>query len=889
MNLFQDAFISYGRTDSRAFAAKLNQRLIEEGLEVWFDFDDIPFGVDYQKQIDDGIDKADNILFIISPHAINSPYCGLEVELAVKRGKRIIPLLHVEEVGYETWKQRYPQGTEPEWDAYKAAGKHSSFPNMHPVISKINWVNFREGIDDFERSLKNLLDIFKRDQLYVHQHTILLNQALKWRQDNRLVRDLLVEAPLKKAEAWLQTRFQDRQSPCTPTKLHCQFITESLKTANGGMTDVFLSHAEEDRPVLETIYESLTRSGLIIWTSWQDIQTGTDFQESIERGIEAADNIIYLISPDSLRSPWCQREINYARSLNKRVIPILIKPVDLEILPEDLQRLQFINLTDNQIPADYLADEQDLLNVLKQDATYHWAHKLLLVKALKWERQLRNPSILLRGHALRLTEAWLNVARKQAFHPPLPIQEEFVQESLKQPSDVRLNVFVANNSKDLEFATKLSETLQIQGEQTWFEPDKTALGADYAAEMKEGIERAENFIFVVSHEALEDTTLLEELQIAENLSKRIIAVSYQTLEKSEIPPTLAQSPWVDFNTGEDFMSSFGTLYRILKSHPKHVQDHTRLLIRALAWEQTDRDDSALLRGKELTKAEQWLNQAENQTPKPSDLQLEYIKSSHELSFRKLKPRSVLGLSVGTTLLVLVARILGLLQGFELFAYDHLLRQRPAEIPDDRFLMVTVDDKSGSFVREGLIEGRYEPSIGTVPDDALDQALTVLTDNQARLIGLDFYRDFPASERLAETFENTENLVAVCKASYEGSGVHKAPEIPIEQVGFSDLVPDQSDGATYVRRHYLMQGADPEFCETSTSLSLSLANRYLEQEGIPFSNPEKPEGGFSSNRLQLGDLMIPNLSLLRGPYYPPGLDLTLFDGYQTLVNFRTTPA
>jgi len=67
MNPFQDVFISYGRADSRDFAAQLNQRLIAAGLEVWFDFDDIPLGVDYQKQIDDAIDKADNFLFIISP------------------------------------------------------------------------------------------------------------------------------------------------------------------------------------------------------------------------------------------------------------------------------------------------------------------------------------------------------------------------------------------------------------------------------------------------------------------------------------------------------------------------------------------------------------------------------------------------------------------------------------------------------------------------------------------------------------------------------------------------------------------------------------------------------------------------------------------------------
>ena len=84
MSQLQDVFISYGRADSKEFARKLHDLLIQQGLEVWFDFEDIPLGVDYQNQIDDGIEKADNFIFVISPHAVNSPYCAKEIELALK-------------------------------------------------------------------------------------------------------------------------------------------------------------------------------------------------------------------------------------------------------------------------------------------------------------------------------------------------------------------------------------------------------------------------------------------------------------------------------------------------------------------------------------------------------------------------------------------------------------------------------------------------------------------------------------------------------------------------------------------------------------------------------------------------------------------------------------
>ncbi|NEQ28118.1 MAG: toll/interleukin-1 receptor domain-containing protein, partial [Microcoleus sp. SIO2G3] len=92
MNKFCDAFISYGRADSKAFATQLHGRLLKQGLKVWFDQNDIPLGVDFQNQIDEGIEKAHNFLFIIAPHSINSPYCRKEIELAIKLNKRIIPL-----------------------------------------------------------------------------------------------------------------------------------------------------------------------------------------------------------------------------------------------------------------------------------------------------------------------------------------------------------------------------------------------------------------------------------------------------------------------------------------------------------------------------------------------------------------------------------------------------------------------------------------------------------------------------------------------------------------------------------------------------------------------------------------------------------------------------
>ncbi|ASC74051.1 histidine kinase [Halomicronema hongdechloris C2206] len=890
MNPIQDAFISYGRADSKQFVRKLSDRLLESGIEVWVDFEDIPLGVDYQKQIDDAIDKADNFIFVIAPHSINSAYCLLEVERALKHNKRIIPLLHVEQISYDTWKERNPEGTAADWDTFRSAGKHSSFPNMHPAISKINWVYCREGIDDFDQSFQGLLDIFQRSRDYVRQHTTLLSQALTWERNQRQIQYLLAGESLQQAEAWLKTRFREVQSPCWPTDLQCEFITESIKNANNYMTQAFLSHAEEDAAIAREVHLSLRRMGFTTWTSWSDIRTGVDFQAAIDLGIEAADNLIYLLSPASLRSHYCQYELNYALRLNKRIIPLLVRPVDLETVPEPLRVLQFIDLSDNTQPSDYWSDESDLIRALNREATYYDTHKRLLVQALKWQRQRQNPSILLRGYELRQAESWLTVAKQHPQHPPVSIQTDFIETSRQQPLDITIDVFISCSEKDLDFARRLNDTLQVQGESTWFEQSKWADNQEYRAQVRQGIENAENFILIVSPSSLTSTSCLEELDWAQTLCKRIVAVSYQPLAQLQIPTALAASLWVDFTAHDgDFLTNFGELYRMLKSNPEYVQAHTRLLVKALEWEQSGHDDSLLLRSRELTNASTWLQQAAQQTPPPTDRHRTYIQASQALPFRRIKLRSAALMGAMATVFVLAARLLGVLQGAELQAYDHLLRRQPNEAPDDRFLIVTVDENSGSLLRERLIAGDYAPTIGTIPDAALQETLRILAEHQPRLIGLDFYRDFPATPELANSLRSRDTIITLCKASYEGEGVPKSPEVPWERVGFSDLVSDTMTGPTYIRRHYIMQAPDPDFCNTPRSFSLLLASRYLKQEAaISRTDPLLPVGNtyeFRRDGLAFGETVISNLTLGRGPYYQ---DPDFFNGYQTLLNYRTGP-
>ncbi|BAY72553.1 TIR domain-containing protein [Trichormus variabilis] len=886
MNKFKSAFISYGRADSKAFATKLHQRFVEAGLDIWFDQNDIPLGVDFQNQIDDGIEKSDNFLFIIAPHSVNSPYCGKEIDLALRRNKRIIPLLHVEQITQEIWQQRNPGREASEWEQYQAKGLHSSFPNMHPAISKINWVYFREGIDDFEKSLAGLLELFLRHQDYVHQHTYFLAKALEWEQKQQQSQYLLIGEEREQAENWLKLRFRDEQPPCEPTDLHCAFICQSIKNANNLMTQVFLSYSENERLFMEKIAKILMRESFTVWTNKTDIQSGADFTESINRGIEEADNVVLLLSTASLQSEYCQMELSYAFSLKKRIIPLLIEPVDIEQIPVELSILQFIDFTDQEEQGKESADTDRLINVLRRDEAYYEQHKILLAKALKWERQKRNPSILLRHHNLRHAEAWLKIAQQNTQHPPIPLQAEFIAESLKQPPQAALDVFISYSRADSDFARKLNDTLQIQNKTTWFDQESIASGTNFEQEIYRGIESANNFLFIISPKSLSSPYCTTEVEYAMNLNKRIVTVLYREIKGATLHPGLAKVQWIDFSQhNTDFLTKFGELTRTLDSDPEYVRSHTRIFLKAKDWEEHNRDDSFLLRGKDLLASEEWLKQSDNKQPAPTTLQLDYLAASHAFPYRKIKLRSVLLTSLVVTTVIFLARLLGFTQPLELAVYDRMMSLRGDEPQDERFLMVDVDTESIEKLNEDYTGGR-----GSIPDQALDKVLKILSQYQPSVIGLDFVRDFPAEGNLKEHLQQAENFIAVCKNSYISDrgekilGLKHPPEVPLARVGFSDLVDDDAKGGRFVRRQYLMQNPDPKYCNTREAFSLVIARRYLEAQGQKYISPLDIKSKEYVQDMQFGKALIPQLLGKGGGYQDINNQL---EGYQTMLKYRVS--
>jgi CHASE2 domain-containing sensor protein len=224
-------------------------------------------------------------------------------------------------------------------------------------------------------------------------------------------------------------------------------------------------------------------------------------------------------------------------------------------------------------------------------------------------------------------------------------------------------------------------------------------------------------------------------------------------------------------------------------------------------------------------------------------------------------------SLAITSLITGVRWLGWLQPVELAAFDTLTRLRPAENPDPRLLVVTITEKD--MQSQGA-----EPRRGSLSDRTLARLLAQIEQAEPVAIGLDIYRDFPASSSDLKQQLTQPNLIAVCKRPDppdDIAGVLPPPEVPEEQIGFSDFVQD-SDGA--VRRHLLFMSPNPTSpCTAAYAFNLQLAFRYLNARGIA---PKFTADG----NLQLGSTVFSRLRGRAGGYQT--IDTR---GNQILLNYR----
>jgi len=176
---------------------------------------------------------------------------------------------------------------------------------------------------------------------------------------------------------------------------------------------IFISYSRKDMVFADKLEAALKARGFEVLIDRQEIYAFEDWWKRIEALIGGADTVVFVLSPDAVKSDVALKEVVHASSLNKRFAPIVCRRVEDSAVPEALRRLNFIFFDD---PARFEASADKLGAALQTDIGWIRRHTEFGEAARRWIEGGRAGGLLLRPPVLDQAEAWM--AFRPSYAPP---------------------------------------------------------------------------------------------------------------------------------------------------------------------------------------------------------------------------------------------------------------------------------------------------------------------------------------------------------------------------------------------------------------------------------------------------------------------------------------
>lgn len=168
-------FVSYSRADS-AFAQELVSGIEACGFDAFIDKVDIAHGEAWQSRLGDLINRADTIVWVVSPASLSSEVVAWELDTAAKASKRIVPV------------------------SYGAV-------DMSLVPESLRRLNFCFFFNrPFGDALKDLAVALRMDVGWLREHTRVADLARRWDERGRIDELLLRGKELDAVRQWSSAR-----------------------------------------------------------------------------------------------------------------------------------------------------------------------------------------------------------------------------------------------------------------------------------------------------------------------------------------------------------------------------------------------------------------------------------------------------------------------------------------------------------------------------------------------------------------------------------------------------------------------------------------------------------------------------------------------------------
>ena len=174
---------------------------------------------------------------------------------------------------------------------------------------------------------------------------------------------------------------------------------------------VFISYSRRDAAEFaDELVAGLELAGFAPFLDRHDIAAREDWEARLGGLIAQSDTVVFVVSPEAVKSERCVWEVERTLDLSKRLIPVIHQPVPEADIPDKLRRLQFVRFDQGRGLARALAE---LAEALRTDLDWIREHTRLGELSARWLARGKPDSLLLRGDDLDAAKAWA-AARKAA-------------------------------------------------------------------------------------------------------------------------------------------------------------------------------------------------------------------------------------------------------------------------------------------------------------------------------------------------------------------------------------------------------------------------------------------------------------------------------------------
>jgi len=179
--------------------------------------------------------------------------------------------------------------------------------------------------------------------------------------------------------------------------------------------DVFISYARSDGARIATKTRDALAHRLLVFLDVSQLVHGEEVPERIERELRKARQLVVILTPDALASPWVRRECeSYRRFRDQRarIVPVFVRPVHPAHLPRDWQWIadRHGEFVDALAPAAPIVADEAELDVER-------GLRLAIEQMLRGPRQLtlaRRASALIAGVLIAIPAlAWFIIDRQR--------------------------------------------------------------------------------------------------------------------------------------------------------------------------------------------------------------------------------------------------------------------------------------------------------------------------------------------------------------------------------------------------------------------------------------------------------------------------------------------